>query len=122
MVFVRLKAVDPLLIAAAEDGNIYKFDLISGILLDTIEGHTQSVTGFVITAHNSVLSISLDGYMRLNDLFVSSDSLYIYIYKMNEILFNMSFFCVWFMLFCINILIFRTLPRYQFRLIWVSHF
>lgn len=65
------QVVDQSLIAAGEDGRIYKFDLLSGQLLETIKGHSQMITGFVFPAPSVLLSISLDGHLRINHLAVS---------------------------------------------------
>lgn len=65
------KAVDQKLFASDEDGNIYQFDLNSGRLLDTKNVHSQTISGFVFTTPNSVLTISLDGYLRISSLMVS---------------------------------------------------
>lgn len=62
--FNFFQVVDKYLVAASEDGNLYKYDIQTGKLESTFNYHTKTVTGFTVIDNNTFLSISLDGVLQ----------------------------------------------------------
>lgn len=64
LVFVRVCIVGKFLLAASETGKLFKYLWRNGRLVDTFTQHTQTVTDIAETAPSTILSCSVDGFLR----------------------------------------------------------
>lgn len=71
LVIVYVLVIGRYLLAASEDGNVYKYVWRTGEMVATFAQHSQTVTSLVQTAPATILSISLDGFVRQFQLKVS---------------------------------------------------
>lgn len=72
LVIVHVLVIGRYLLAASEDGNVYKYQWRTGELVATFAQHSKTVTSLVQATPSTILSTSLDGFVRQFQLKVST--------------------------------------------------
>lgn len=101
--------------AASEDGNIYKYNIDTGQLVGTFTHHSKTVTAFITTDMNNILSVSLDGSLRKFQLEVIYLDMSV---KLNTVQ-NLNKFCMLYFL-CANFtdIILCPIPKTKLNFLW----